>query len=1021
MMEQLIRELNVPANQGVPNRINEIQKQIQHLQRQKAAWQLGVDFLHHNDSLIRFYGALTLTVKINADWDDDKIGSEDGMKDYLLETLVGSYVRLTLAADANFVLQKLCSTLAALQQRLGPYWRLPLRHIVACLVNQHFVQHQPLPQVGDIIVQSAPLSARQMIGAVRFVTTMIEDSVTGSNTPNEQVTGQLSASCLDAFQLLSYCLTNSCHGIRSVATHKGVPNGTIIPEGDAFPLDLVQLCLQAVPLWTAQVKTHAVHAPKSEVQAASQAVTQCIVCVLRCVEHEPLTNTALQSLISIQQSSPRLLVKAEPNFPRSFVSSVAVQGLIKGLRGGDFNSEGVLLVDLLEAIMAQVDLSTPEYILSGRYIEILQILLDLLRCDGIAMIEDMTCQVAVETIVIVIEGYTDWDGDGDSRALEFLRGFVREACESCLTKIKMPPEQMDNASHSWDADDRARFHDFRMDVHDFLQSAFTILGSPLIEAIVHTIVTEASEVSWPDFEASLFCLIAFSDTMTAEPELYDPLIEATLKSEYFKLVVHSATVPDKARNTSIRFLTEMTTYLQRYPHSMQILNFLFSSLHQPGLVGSASRAIYTLCDAQRSFLTPALPSFIGSLSTIPDLHGIERHRIYGGVTAVVQALPSEAAKVRPLSTILDCVTQALDKQGSNDSEEPPLEALTDALQTMAAIGRGLRAPSDTPIDLDALNTASDTFWIAESGSQVQLKALELYKHLVGTSQAVEDSAFIEAACDFLRSGFTEEQPSPLKFPSAVSTELVKAYISLTSPNIDAVMACASSLLASAHRQDFGPYLAELLQQVMVCWQGLLTQYPNKHSLGDSNFPSASLDFASRLLPKWVELIICEHEGQQFLNLCVQIAILVISEPDTLPRRSAASFFSALVDVSKPGKSLDEAARHNLEAQIQQYSPGILAALLRLIGGECARSELEILTDPLRRYVLYHPMLFKMICHEAMKAEGGILTEKALQSTALEQRLRFIAQMDTLKGGRKSNDVVKDFWIACRGSGFGYIT
>jgi hypothetical protein len=67
-MEQLIRELYDPSNQGSSDRINEIQRQIQRLQREKAAWQLGLDLLQHDEATVRFYGALTLTIKINADW-----------------------------------------------------------------------------------------------------------------------------------------------------------------------------------------------------------------------------------------------------------------------------------------------------------------------------------------------------------------------------------------------------------------------------------------------------------------------------------------------------------------------------------------------------------------------------------------------------------------------------------------------------------------------------------------------------------------------------------------------------------------------------------------------------------------------------------------------------------------------------------------------------------------------------------------------------------------------------------------
>lgn len=67
-MEQLIAELLNPNNQSSPERIFEIQRQIQKLQREKGAWQLGLDLLNHEEAIVRFYGALTLTIKINADW-----------------------------------------------------------------------------------------------------------------------------------------------------------------------------------------------------------------------------------------------------------------------------------------------------------------------------------------------------------------------------------------------------------------------------------------------------------------------------------------------------------------------------------------------------------------------------------------------------------------------------------------------------------------------------------------------------------------------------------------------------------------------------------------------------------------------------------------------------------------------------------------------------------------------------------------------------------------------------------------
>ena len=67
-MEQLIYELNDPVNQASPLRVNHIQQEIQRLQRDQTAWRMGLDMLRHENAIVRFYGALTLTIKVNVDW-----------------------------------------------------------------------------------------------------------------------------------------------------------------------------------------------------------------------------------------------------------------------------------------------------------------------------------------------------------------------------------------------------------------------------------------------------------------------------------------------------------------------------------------------------------------------------------------------------------------------------------------------------------------------------------------------------------------------------------------------------------------------------------------------------------------------------------------------------------------------------------------------------------------------------------------------------------------------------------------
>lgn len=66
-MEKLIKELTESERRPSPSRVTELQKEIQQLQRQASGWDEGLSLLKRDESELRFYGALTLMVKIRTD------------------------------------------------------------------------------------------------------------------------------------------------------------------------------------------------------------------------------------------------------------------------------------------------------------------------------------------------------------------------------------------------------------------------------------------------------------------------------------------------------------------------------------------------------------------------------------------------------------------------------------------------------------------------------------------------------------------------------------------------------------------------------------------------------------------------------------------------------------------------------------------------------------------------------------------------------------------------------------------
>ena len=62
---KLIQKLYSP---GTPQEISKIQDILQNLQRSQEGWQFADALLQSLDDKVRFFGALTFTIKINHDW-----------------------------------------------------------------------------------------------------------------------------------------------------------------------------------------------------------------------------------------------------------------------------------------------------------------------------------------------------------------------------------------------------------------------------------------------------------------------------------------------------------------------------------------------------------------------------------------------------------------------------------------------------------------------------------------------------------------------------------------------------------------------------------------------------------------------------------------------------------------------------------------------------------------------------------------------------------------------------------------
>lgn len=735
-----------------------------------------------------------------------------------------------------------------------------------------------------------------------------------------------------------------------------------------------------------------------------------------------MADAVLEVLTGMAQSAPQYFNKIRAGVIDSIIESKQAAIWVAALRDGDFNLDAIRYPEFLVSLVELEDLSSPEYFVNQKLSKIVPILHLLLQCNGPAGVDDVVCSMVLEAFSQIAEGFTDWTGKhaGD----ESMKSLLATVCHSCLSKVQYPPEEMNESTQTWDASDRSKSKDFRQDVEDFILSSFSSLGSTLFGDIA-SLVTDDSRDSWESFEAGLFCLGILSESMASDTDFYDSVVSPLFRTGRWNAIVQNTTpVPSRARHGAINYISRNTSYLQRHQeHLLPCLNFLFSCLQSQASTSAASRAIHTLCAKHRSTLIAALPQFIMTLTQLPPVPTEDKQRLFGAVAAIIQAIPVEERKLPPLAEILDmlvCDFETLVSLARSNQEDALAKAL-DLLQCLAAVSKGLRAPAEVPVNLDSEGDPSSQYWKTGPGKSLQDAAVTLSQRTLYMSTFRFDEQVIAAACDFIRAGYTESDPSPFKFPPDVSIVFFSLIVNLPHPNLNVVMAAASAFLASSEPDSLGNAFTMLITTVISAQQALLSAVAEQKQQDDHDFTYSSLDFFVRLLPKWGGCLFSISDyGEQF-QVLFEFALAALENPDTLPRRSSASFWAAFFELGGyPAiDALPTSASATLVALVQQYSVSFTAVLVRLLGGECARSELDILSESLRKFVSKQAQLARRLLGEAVKEDAGVLTERALGAVDLAARMRFVGQVDALRGGKKTNEIVREFWIACRGNAFGY--
>ncbi|KAI1479635.1 ARM repeat-containing protein [Daldinia eschscholtzii] len=994
-VEHLVHELYKP---NPPQTISRIQEILQTLQKSPGGWQLADGLLSLPDQNVKFFGALTFTVKLNT----ESLSDDDAVS--VLQKLITFLITSLRDGTAGFVVKKLCSTLVTYFIHYSHTWPRCIRHLSYCLESRTYVPIEDADNSSpyEDIVQS--LDVENLYAVLWFAQILPNEAEKIDTKPIKYISlhDRLATNAADVVVLLS-------HGIKPVS------------DGSTRPADSIS-CLQA---WIQYIQRN----PK---QPLVQQFQKLVDPVINCLPHADLYDVAVGLLTDALEDWQSFFVRDHFESLYSVFSSDwgrdKYRSLIESEEMDDDDIHfGLFMLAFGNARIEDLTDGTNE-----RAQHFLTMLAGLLSAKGYPGVDDKIFVPAlefwgtfVEILVDSLYGESIREKQWDKPPIWQMMQAVSESSR----KIQYPHITIYN---SWDSTERTAFGDARKDVADFLQSVYTIIGKELVSIFAKSMLEALPRSAWAELEAAAFCLGALSDCLPDENS-FDDILTQIFGSPLFGLLSQGqSVVPVRARQTCLSLIERYSDYFGNHAEFLPAaLNLLFSAVGDRHLALPSSKSIYTLCSSCRSILTPEVGTFLEQYATLrnSELDSLAEERVVGAIASIIQAVPDDTQKTNAFRRLLTMIgvdvetslqlsscgegslippenpviIRAYDFTQRPDAPVPASEIALNlavrALRCLCSVAKGIQAPSEALVDLDADEQGTQVL-SNTNFEQIQVDIMSILVRLKETFSS--NSEVVDVICSILRAGFSETEPGPFVFPPQMVTEFI---ISRWHNRIATVVNTASVFVTSLSSGNQKKYVAEVLSQLLPWVFGLLSQLSEPEQ--DPELAQYGIEFAQRIMSKRPEILMSQPANM--LEFLFMFAIKLLNGNEPLPKAAAADFWSTFISL----QANDENTRTIVDNAMTYLGPKLCESLIQNIGGKAARSELDKLSEPLKKLVAQQV--------NARQWLGAALQDPAFPSDKVtpEEKELFLKKVIMLRGQRATNALVRTFWIACRGSNFAY--
>ncbi|KAH0381039.1 ARM repeat-containing protein, partial [Aureobasidium melanogenum] len=988
---ELVRRLNDPRYAAGASQIS---RELQEIQLSDQGWAAADAMLDHADTNIKFYGALTLQIKLNKDRStlNEQAAAE------LRSRLILWFIRLALGdMPPKLIIDKLCSTMATYFIQSPVSWTQTVRQVICSLHAGDVVPHDMLGTYPDTSQIISGLSGLKLFMAVRFCRVLAED-VQNSSVLGPQyyhLDNIFKSNTTDSAILMTYVLSTST------------------------PLS-TEIRVEAVNCFSAWVTYSFAHWTTDPV--ALQLLQNLTPMALEHLLHheESVRDPTVEFFVNTLEYRSKFLQKEQLESLSLLVRrTIGPQCLLQGQ-----NFLDPTLVAFSKLITAYGKLVVKDLI-SERTQESSQEIIDLfqqlLRAPGYPAEDDQVILNVTEFWIEYAETIADTLMDAAEDEIPFLavvRNDLMQAVQTYIPKLQAPPLA---EMSEWDEDNVDHWQFFRDNISDFFDQVNNVPETHLLSNMVVLATNVLPARQWLHLEAIIFSINCISDSITLSDENIQALSALIGSSLFSDISSNSADVPNKLKRAAMTLVDRYSSFIKKNPQFLPpVLTFLFTILgstpaDRVKLADASAKSLEQLCSSCRKSLTPHLDELLQQCPQAlsgPSANSYQKEKIMAALASIIQALPTEEAKATPLISLIEVIENDLNTAIAtlNRGNVEDSEVLgTSALQCLASIGKGIQALTNDVIDVDSDDeegnddsAATGNFWTSQAGVEIQnriVQCINIVEYLHNPGDAMD------AACAILRAGLKETKPGPFVFPPSATVAFIsKAQIS--TPRIEAIIGTACSFVSNCSRKTaphmFGE-MSAVYQRVALVMQQL------GDPANDPQLAQLCIDFMQRLLVSYIDVLLSPSDDEIAAALQFVINCMVGNAP--MLKRNACNFFETLLGLANPrtAHSLPPCRVPPLSV-LTAFAAPLSRALIFNIGGLAQRSEIESLCKPLRALVFSQPGLAKQHLEEA-------LLDANFPSTNVGEKEKrvFVAKVLGLRGGRQTVVVVKEFWALCKGT------